>query len=171
MFFHIELSKSIQLPPRELGPHLQQTLRQKLSKDMEGQCTDQYGYIIEVTSIIYVGPGKINDTDGHATFPVRYKAIVFRPFKNEVMDAIVTAVNKMGFFALVGPMQVFVSKYSIPPDMTFDQESTTPRFVGEEDLKIQKDSEVRLKILNYKREGNDLFAIGTIREDYLGPTQ
>ena len=33
-------------------------------------------------------------------------AVVFRPFKGEVLDAIVTTVNKMGFFAEVGPLQV-----------------------------------------------------------------
>ena len=33
-------------------------------------------------------------------------AVVFRPFKGEVLDAVVTTVNKMGFFAEVGPLQV-----------------------------------------------------------------
>ena len=45
------------------------------------------------------------------TFPVRYKAVVFRPFKGEVLDAVVTTVNKMGFFAEVGPLQVLRPPY------------------------------------------------------------
>ena len=36
-----------------------------------------------------------------ATFPMRFNAIVFRPFKGEVFDAVVTQVNKLGFFAQV----------------------------------------------------------------------
>ena len=51
---------------------------------------------------------------------MRYNAIVFRPFKGEVFDAVVTVVNKLGFFAQVGPLQVFVSKHLIPEDMAFD---------------------------------------------------
>jgi hypothetical protein len=51
---------------------------------------------------------------GLATFPMRFNAIVFRPFKGEVFDAVVTTVNKLGFFAQVGPLQVFVSKHLIP---------------------------------------------------------
>ena len=43
---------------------------------------------------------------GLVTFPMRYMAVVFRPFKGEVLDAVVTTVNKMGFFAEVGPLQV-----------------------------------------------------------------
>jgi hypothetical protein len=58
-----------------------------------------------------VGLGKINDGTGMVTFPVAYRAIVFRPFKGEVVDAVVTQVNKMGFMAEVGPLQVFVSKH------------------------------------------------------------
>ena len=33
---------------------------------------------------------------------MRFNAIVFRPFKGEVFDAVVTQVNKLGFFAQVG---------------------------------------------------------------------
>jgi len=32
---------------------------------------------------------------GFVTFPVKYKAIVFRPFKGQVMDAVVNQVNKV----------------------------------------------------------------------------
>ena len=35
----------------------------------------------------------------------RYNAVVFRPFKGEVLDAVVETVNKMGFFAEVGPLK------------------------------------------------------------------
>ena len=31
--------------------------------------------------------------------------MVFRPFKGEVLDAVVETVNKMGFFAEVGPLK------------------------------------------------------------------
>ena len=48
------------------------------------------------------------------TFPIRYMAVVFRPFKGEVLDAIVTTVNKMGFFAEVGPLQV-PAPVALPP--------------------------------------------------------
>lgn len=32
---------------------------------------------------------------GFVLYPVKYKAIVFRPFKGEVVDAVVTQVNKV----------------------------------------------------------------------------
>lgn len=82
--------------------------------------------------------GVIQDTSAAAKFNVLFDAIVFRPFKNEVLDCVVTSVTKarrrragpappparppalaltprsppqVGFFAEAGPVQIFVSNY------------------------------------------------------------
>lgn len=43
-------------------------------------------------------------------YPVKYKAIVFRPFKGEVLDAIVTQVNKVCLFTLFHETKFFKFK-------------------------------------------------------------
>lgn len=48
-----------------------------------------------VTTIDNIGAGIIQPGQGFVVYPVKYKAIVFRPFKGEVLDAIVTQVNKV----------------------------------------------------------------------------
>ncbi|KAG8383637.1 hypothetical protein BUALT_Bualt04G0034700 [Buddleja alternifolia] len=58
-------------------------------------------------------------------------------------------VNKllqMGFLAEAGPVQIFVSNH----------------------VKIQKDSEVRLKIIGTRVDATEIFCIGTIKDDFLG---
>ena len=109
---------------------------------------------------------------GLATFPMRYNAIVFRPFKGEVFDAVVTTVNKLGFFAQVGPLQVFVSKHLIPTDMQFDPQSTPASYVSsiseQQPQRISKDSEVRLRVIATRVDASEIFAIGTIKDEYLG---
>jgi len=42
---------------------------------------------------------------------VKYKAIVFRPFKGEVLDAVVKQINKVGMFAEIGPLSCFISHH------------------------------------------------------------
>jgi len=102
---------------------------------------------------------------------VKFKAIVFRPFKNEVVDAIVSQVTKMGFFAEVGPLQVFISKHLIPADMSFDAAANPPCFVSDDgSVKIEKDCEVRLKVVGTRVDANEIFSIGSIKEDFLGLT-
>lgn len=53
--------------------------------------------MIAVTSIDNIGAGLILPGQGFVVYPVKYKAIVFRPFKGEVLDAVVRQVNKVTF--------------------------------------------------------------------------
>lgn len=55
----------------------------------------RYGFVIAVTTIDNIGAGIIQQGRGFVLYPVKYKAIVFRPFKGEVLDAVVTQVNKV----------------------------------------------------------------------------
>lgn len=51
--------------------------------------------MIAVTSIDNIGAGIIQPGQGFVLYPVKYKAIVFRPFKGQVLDGIVVQVNKV----------------------------------------------------------------------------
>lgn len=55
----------------------------------------RYGFVIAVTTIDNIGAGVIQPGRGFVLYPVKYRAIVFRPFKGEVVDAVVTQVNKV----------------------------------------------------------------------------
>ncbi|CAN6662432.1 DNA-directed RNA polymerase II subunit Rpb7p [Trichomonascus vanleenenianus] len=169
MFFLKDLSLSLTLHPSYFGPQMNQYLKSKLLQDVEGTCTGQFGYIICVMEgmEIDVGKGRVIPGSGSAEFEVKYRAIVWRPFKGEVVDAIVTNVNKMGFFADVGPLSVFVSSHLIPADMTFNPSANPPAYVSEEQS-IEKGSHVRLKIVGVRADVGRMFAIGSIKEDYLG---
>ena len=139
---------------------------------MEGSCSGQHGFVVAVTDVVEIGKGRIREGGGLATFPIQYNAIVFRPFKGEVFDAIVTQVNKLGFFAQVGPLQVFVSKHMIPEDMVFDAQGALPAYVSQvsdqQPQRIAKDSEVRLRVIATRVDAAEIFAIGTIKDEYLG---
>lgn len=52
--------------------------------------------MLMVTDIGSIGKGKIREGTGSAVFHVQYTCLVFRPFKGEVLDAVVTSVNKVG---------------------------------------------------------------------------
>jgi DNA-directed RNA polymerase II subunit RPB7 len=102
-------------------------LESKLHADVEGTCSGQFGYIIAVVQIMDIGKGMVLSGSGQAEFVTHYRAIVFKPFKGEVVDGVVDSVSKvglvlgsrfwiaslyvpqMGFFAEVGPLKVFVS--------------------------------------------------------------
>ena len=55
----------------------------------------RYGFIVAVTKVIEIGRGKLSDSgDGLANFPIRYSAVIFKPFRGEVMDCVVTQVGE-----------------------------------------------------------------------------
>ncbi len=90
--------------------------------------------------------------------------------QGEVLDAVVTQVNKMGFFAEAGPLQIFVSNHHIPDDFSF-QTSAGPMYCSEDgEVRVQKDCEVRLRVIGTRVDAAEIFALGSMKEDYLGVT-
>ena len=72
-----------------------QFLESKLYSDVEGKCSGQFGYIIAVVSMSDIGSGIVLPGSGQAEFVARYRAIVFKPFKGEVVDGVVNNVTKV----------------------------------------------------------------------------
>ena len=168
MFYHLELNHELSLHPRYFGDQLLDTVKRKLFCDVEGTCTGKYGFVIAITSIHNIGDGVIQSSTGFATYQLKFKAIVFRPFKNEVLDGIVEQVNKVGIFLKVGPLSCFISRHSIPADMQFDSTSSSYK-TTDETLVIQVSTPLRFKVVGTRVDASDIFAIGTLMDDYLGP--
>ncbi|KAI9455040.1 RNA polymerase Rpb7 [Russula earlei] len=156
MFFIKELTHTIMLHPSYFGPRMQQYLESKLYSDVEGTCSGQFGFIIAVVSISDIGKGMVLSGNGQAEFVTRYRAIVFKPFKGEVVDGVVHNVTRMGIFAEVGPLNCFVSQQSNPPSYT------------SQDQVIENNTKIRIKIIGTRVDATEIFAIGTIKEDHLG---
>ncbi|KAI8838019.1 hypothetical protein CcCBS67573_g01080 [Chytriomyces confervae] len=173
MLFLKELTHTILLHPTFFGRNLRSALKQRLYQEVEGTCSGLFGYIIAVIEIVDTGKGVLQTATGHAEFNVRYKAIVFKPFKGQVVEGLVTTVNRMGFFADVGPLQVFVSAHLIPEYLRFDPNANPPAYAGENQdmqlLTIEKGVALKIRILGTRVDATEIFAIGTIKEDYLGP--
>lgn len=95
MFFHIVLERTMLLHPRFFGPKLRDTLTTQLLQDVEGRCDGKNGFIVAVTNVDPKGAGEITSGTGMVKFPVSYNALVFRPFKGEVLECVVTQVFKV----------------------------------------------------------------------------
>lgn len=112
--------------------------------------------------------------------------------------------RQVGFFAEAGPVQVFVSSYVrvgikalgpsvadffclqlIPEDMAFSALDEPCYISTDEQVRIQKNSEVRLRIVGSRNDANEIvrrqnvswfhlfslsskFCVGSIKDNYLG---
>lgn len=56
----------------------------------------------------------------------------------------------------------------IPSDIKWDPNATPPQFTNNEDTTIEPGTHVRVKIIGTRTEVGEMWAIGSIKEDYLG---
>ncbi len=82
-----------------------------------------------------------------------------------MLDAVVNQTNAHGFFALIGPVKVFVPEDHMPGDYDFVS-ATGLWHSADETVAIKEGSGVRLRVLQVKPL--DGFCLGSIRDDFLG---
>ncbi|KAL8750985.1 MAG: hypothetical protein Q9199_006728, partial [Rusavskia elegans] len=167
MFFLRELEREITLHPSFFGPRTKEYLTTRLHEDVEGSCNGQY-YIITVLDAVSISEGRVVPGSGVAEYTIHYRAVVWRPFKGETVDAVVSSVNRMGVFADVGPLPVFVSSHLIPSEIRWDPNATPPQYTDNGEQTIEKGTHLRIKLIGTRSDVGSMFAIGSVKEDFLG---
>jgi DNA-directed RNA polymerase II subunit RPB7 len=109
MFFLLILKKDLFMHPSSFGPRLHEEIKKALYGDVEGTVDTRYGFIIAVTKVMEIPLGQVQE-GGLVKFTVTYQAIIFRPFRNQVLDAVVTTVDNMGVRCAAGPLTIFIHR-------------------------------------------------------------
>ncbi len=84
----------MQLHPKYLGQNLRQTIKAQLTRDVEG--TDNGGAKIVLVQDMNdddISKGLVDAQSGFVTFDVKFYAILFKAFTNEVLLATVKQVS------------------------------------------------------------------------------
>mmetsp|Transcript_1007 Transcript_1007/g.2343 ORF Transcript_1007/g.2343 Transcript_1007/m.2343 type:complete len:185 (+) Transcript_1007:61-615(+) len=183
MFYHIKkLKKNLAVDPKDYGPGLNETIKRKLIAEVEGTCSERYGFMLKIFNVdIERLEGKINPTGMHpggtAVFTVPYDAIVFKPFRGEVLNGVVKTSAQQGLFVQCGPLQVFIARTNLSSDdnqIVWNSEASPPCWMSEDQrVRISDGSHLRLRVIGV-RMSNDIAsanAVGTILDDYLGPVE
>jgi len=170
MFFvRKQMKKDLLLEPMHLGPDMKRQVEQQVTEEVEGKCMGKYGYVIRVIGIDYIAPGLVDNDTGAVNVNILYSCIMLRPFKNEVVDTtIFNAADDSGFFARVGPLEIYVHKYNMPEDMHFDHQAGDAWVSDDGSIEIKDGSIVRLRIIGVSVDAGQMNAIGSIKDPYLG---
>ncbi|KAK4985562.1 hypothetical protein LTR28_010400 [Elasticomyces elasticus] len=167
MFFLHELEETIPLHPSYFDKDMSVYISNELHRLVEGKNHGHF-FTICVMDSFEVSEARVLPGTGMAEFTVHYRAIVWRPFRGEVCDGVVNNVLPSGFFVQVGPLLCFVSRSAIPSEIKFDGNATPPQFTDNADQVIESGTHIRIKLTGIRSEVQDMFAIATIKEDYLG---
>jgi DNA-directed RNA polymerase II subunit RPB7 len=170
MYWLKEFDESVTLPPEFLVPGVADLVQYRIRQKLEGTCSPQHGYVLAILSAAPKSPGNVQPGVGSVRFEVRCRALIAYPIRNQVLDVTVGNVTKVGFFGMAGPVQVFVSNKLLAKEYRYEATSIPPCYRADElGLRIGAGDKVRVRVIGSKIENNDIFAIGTIKEDYLGP--
>lgn len=80
----------------------------------------QYAYSLKPEDI---SDGRIQDTSGEVIYKVVFKALVFRPFRGEILDGVVSEVSSNGIMIESGPLKSFISKLVLLSTFTIPLEN------------------------------------------------
>mmetsp|Transcript_3372 Transcript_3372/g.5213 ORF Transcript_3372/g.5213 Transcript_3372/m.5213 type:complete len:179 (+) Transcript_3372:47-583(+) len=172
MFFLIDREENVELPPSDFQKGIKDKVQKRLKEKVEGKCSERYGFTIMVAAIINKNnlEGRLDEITGCAHFKVRYRAIVFKPYPNEILMAEVDKITEQGMFCQAGPLQLFVAENHIPSAYKFnpvDKQYTCQREDQEVEV-IKKGSHCRLRIINLTVDRNRVAGVATVRGPYLG---
>ena len=168
MFFLKQMERTITLHPTYFGPRIRDYLIDRLKQDVEGTNLGNF-YVLLILDNPEISEGRVVPSSGYAEYTMNYRAVIWRPFRGEVLDGVVGSVVAHGFLVNIGPMDIFVSRHLIPKEYDFDGNATPPQFANnEEGLIIENGTKVRVKVMGVRAEVGVMYGIGTIKEDYLG---
>lgn len=103
---------------------------------------------------------------------VSYSAVLFRPFKNEVLDAVCTlATSEHGIMCRTGPCEIFVSHLQMPEDIKFNHERGDCWVSDDETSTISDGTVVRLRVLGTVLDAGAIKVVGTLNDSFLGQVE
>ncbi len=168
-FIRKQLKRNILLEPHNLGPGLESEVRRQLIEETEGKCLGKNGFVIRMLDLDEIEPGLVENDSGSVNVQVLYSCFMLRPFRNEVLDSVVyNASNESGFWARLGPLEIFIHKNAMPEDMKFDYASGDSWVSDDGAIEIKDGSQVRIRIIGVSVDAGQMTAVGSINDPHLG---
>ncbi|XP_037928142.1 DNA-directed RNA polymerase II subunit RPB7-like [Teleopsis dalmanni] len=170
MYCLVELKHKIYVEPCYLDEDVMDHIMQNLCSHTEGQLHGDNGKIIKIIKIVNLGTAFINPYTSEVEIWVTFIALVLRPVKGEVVDAVITQVTSMGLFADVGCINHFISRFNIPEYLQYSTANAPCYKDKDERIVIYVGDIVRVQVTGV-RSDNDIFAVATMLGDYQGTVQ
>lgn len=109
MFFVAHKTRECTLHPSFFNNDASKKVIERLYTDMQGTIEGPE-MIVQIIEVDEISDPVLVPGTGMAKYTLAYRAIVWRPFRGEVVDGMVSSVVSNGFFVDVGALNVFVAK-------------------------------------------------------------
>ncbi|MFP4654780.1 MAG: DNA-directed RNA polymerase [Methanohalobium sp.] len=124
MYKRMKLVDTVRISPDKLGDDEKASIKDALENKLEGRIDKKFGSIVAVTDIESIGEGHIIMGDGAVYYDVTFKAIVFIPVMQEVIEGQVVEIVDFGAFVSLGAMDGLLHVSQITDDfMSYDSKN------------------------------------------------
>jgi DNA-directed RNA polymerase subunit E'/Rpb7 len=110
----VRLEAFITVPPHQLRYNLGFVVRDRLARTIKNRCTEKDGFVLNLKQIAEIRGGVLDKRSGSVHYVVDYIAQTLRPNVGDVIEAVVSRVFKIGFFADLGPLNIFIPLSRLP---------------------------------------------------------
>jgi DNA-directed RNA polymerase subunit E' len=171
MYYLDERRDVVRIPPDRLGVKLETALSELAQQQFEGKLVDGQNLTVTIQDVKPIGEGHIIHGDGGVYQEVEYRALLFRPELQEVVEGSVVEIRKFGAFVRFGPLDGLLHVSQIMDDRVNIDEHNQ-RLVGVEtkrDLKVGYKVRARIVTLSLSEISPRDSRIGlTMRQPGLG---
>lgn len=143
-----KLQAHVAVPPHSLRYNLQHVIHDRLTKTIRGKCTEENGFILSMKRISDIQGGTLDKRNGSVHYDVDFIAQTLRPQIGDVVEAVVSRVFKIGVFAELGPLNIFVPLSRMPNTFMYHTQPVThfAPTLGDADQVIKPGSEIHIRI-------------------------
>ncbi len=170
MYFISTIEDKVRVPPEWLSGDKMEAIKRSLAKKYENKIVlELEGVVLAIIDILEVGQGRLVVEDPGVHYPVKFRALVFRPLLNEVVEGQVVDITEFGVFVRFGPIDALCHISQVTNDyLSYDRKNVM--LVGRDTKRVLKVGHiVRARIIGVsmkKSEQNKI--ILTMRQPGLG---
>jgi DNA-directed RNA polymerase subunit E' len=142
MYYLDQRRDVVRVPPERLGLRLETVLPELAQQQFEGKLVDGQNLTVIIREVTAIGEGHIIHGDGGVYQEVEYRALLFRPELQEVVEGNIVEIRKFGAFVRFGPLDGLLHVSQIMDDRVNIDEHNQ-RLVG---VETKKDLKVGYKV-------------------------
>lgn len=168
MFYKTVIKDRIRVSPDLFGVSKEEAVLKMVKKKYDGYTSQDLGFVVDVSTVQYVGEGIIIPGDGAAYFDSEFTIINFKPEMQELSLGRVRDILDFGAFLTIGPIEGMIHlSQSMDDYVSFSKEKTLQGRDSKRSLKIGDLCRARVVAVSYKDLANPKIAL-TMRQVGLG---
>ncbi|BDR92402.1 DNA-directed RNA polymerase [Vulcanisaeta souniana] len=173
MFRVLTLEDYIRIPPSRFGEPLERVAFEVLWNQYVGRVERDVGVYVAIFDVETSRRGVVIFGDGATYNRVRFKALVYTPLVNEVVEGEVVRTEDFGAFVRIGPIDALIHRTQMMEDNVVLYDKQSGAFVGERSRRrLGRGDVVRARVVgvSYVTAGNrDVVRVSlTLRQPMLG---